>query len=167
MGTFGNPGKSFASFGIFWHLFATFVIFLQFLAILPIFGNLWQLSSTFCIFWLLVSTFGYFRQLLATIESIFWQFLAKYCNFWQLLSCHHATMSSSILWQCFARGSRRGIIEEVKREPMNPVPALFWITSGRKHKIQMIFGRKKQLVATKRKKRNFITVFCMGYCSCP
>ena len=149
--TFGNFWQSWQCLEIlciFWYLFATsFVIFLQFLAILPIFGNfanLWQLSSTFCIFWLLVSTFGYFRQLLATIESIFWQFLAKYCNFWQLLSCHHATMSSSILWQCFARGSRRGIIEEVKREPMNPVPALFWITFGRKHKIQMIFGRKNQ-----------------------
>ena len=129
---FGNPLHLLVSFcNIFWHRFATFVIFWQSMST---FINILHLLATCVNFWLFSSTFGHNWK----------HFLAKYCNFWQLLSCHHATMSSSILWQCFARGSRRGIIEEVKREPMNPVPALFWITSGRKHKIQMIFGRKNQ-----------------------
>ena len=91
---FGNPLHLLVSFcNIFWHLFATFVIFLQFLAILPIFGNLWQLSSTF---YQHFASFGYLCQLLAIFVNFWPQLKAFFGNFWQSTAtfgnCCHVTM---------------------------------------------------------------------------
>ena len=103
------------SFGNLWQLWATFVIFLHFLAS---FGIFWQLLATLDIFWRhlatftnfcylsapchnlcnLLPTFGNFFQFLATF-AMFWQFphflayLSTFVKFWQTLA------HFGILWQ--------------------------------------------------------------------
>ena len=110
--------------------------------------NFWQFFAIFGNFHQHFASFGYLCQLLAIFVNFWPQLKAFFDNFWQSTAtfgnCYHVTMP--LCHQAFSGNAllgAQGIIEEVKREPMNPVPALFWITSGRKHKIQMIFGRKK------------------------